>query len=280
MSGHAVNCMRLKMRDAENIYKEVENKIKRENKEIQLCGIGSLGKKAPEVETGDIDIAIIIESKEVLKNILLSALGLNITEINMYTTPKVISIGYKYNELIAQIDFMLVDNLEWAKWRFQSPDLKNGESKYKADPKVFLQSFMISAIPIDMPIEYFEDNITIKTKYKYTLNQEGLYIQKLNYEGKRGKPVKNPSRENYKYLGNNPQEIMNLIFPNWVDKYMNTYFHSVENLWNALHQYSTYGKDYIYDVEKRFYEDYINNPHSECKLDPNDFPCKYYGTLY
>lgn len=280
MSGHAVNCMRLKMRDAENIYKEVENKIKEKYKDIQLCAIGSLGKKAPDVETGDIDIAIVIESKEVLKNILLSALGLNINEINMYTTPKVMSIGYKYNDLIAQIDFMLVDNLEWAKWRFQSPDLKNGESKYKADPKVFLQSFMVSAIPIDMPIEYFEDGINIKIKYKYTLNQEGLWIQKLNYEGKKGKPVKNPIRENYKYLGNNPQEIMNLIFPNWVDKYMNTYFHSVENLWKALHQYSTYGQDYIYEVEKRFYEEYINNPKSECKLDINDFPCKYYGTLY
>lgn len=283
MSGHAVNCQRIKMRDAKNIYKEIEIKLKENYPNLQFCSIGSLGKKAPDAETGDIDIAVVIDSKEKLKDILNTSIGYCIKEINMNTTPKVMSISYstgycneKYEDIYAQVDFMLVDNLEWAKWRFQSPDLKNGESKYKADPKVFLQSYMVSAIPLDMPVEYFDDGETVHIKYKYTLNQEGLIIQKLDYLGKRGKPVKNPTRELYKFVTNNPNEIMHLIFPNWIDKDMPTYFHSVENLWEALHKYSSYGKDYVYDVEKRFYEDYVNNPRSECQLDPNDFPCTYY----
>lgn len=283
MSGHAVNCQRIKMRDAENVYKEIEIKLKENYPNLQFCAIGSLGKKAPDAETGDIDIAVVIDSKEKLKDILNTSIGYCIKEINMNTTPKVMSISYstgyyneKYEGIYTQVDFMLVDNLEWAKWRFQSPDLKNGESKYKADPKVFLQSYMVSAIPLDMPVEYFEDGETVHIKYKYTLNQEGLIIQKLDYLGKRGKPVKNPTRELYKFVTNNPNEIMHLIFPNWIDKDMPTYFHSVENLWEALHKYSSYGKDYVYDVEKRFYEDYVNNPRSECQLDPNDFPCTYY----
>lgn len=286
MSGHAVNCQRIKMRDAEECYKMIEKDIKEKYPELELCPIGSLGKKAPDAETGDIDIAVVIDSKEELKEILEKSLGTYIVEMNMNTTPKVMSIGYFYEylydnmenpeNLIVQVDFMLVNNLDWAKWRFQSPDLKNGESKYKADPKVFLQSYMVSAIPLDMPVEYFEDGETVHIKYKYTLNQEGLIIQKLDYLGKRGKPVKNPTRELYKFVTNNPNVIMHLIFPNWIDKDMPTYFHSVEKLWESLHKYSSYGKDYIYDVEKRFYEDYVNNPRSECQLDPNDFPCTYY----
>ena len=56
MSGHAVNCQRIKMRDAEECYKMIEKDIKEKYPELELCPIGSFGKKAPDVETGDIDI--------------------------------------------------------------------------------------------------------------------------------------------------------------------------------------------------------------------------------
>ena len=298
MSGHAVNCQRIKMRDAENVYKEIEIKLKENYPNLQFCSIGSLGKKAPDVETGDIDIAVVIDSKEKLLEILKDSLGVYIDEINMNTTPKIMSIGYKYNcdegiystmdeygdmsplFNVVQVDFMLVKNLSWAKWRFQSPDLKNGESKYKADPKVFLMQYMFSALPLNMPVEYFDDGVTVKIKYKYTLNQEGLWIQKLNYEGKRGKPVKNPSREVYKFITDNPYKVTEYLFPLYDSDpdYDENAFHCVEKLWNSLHQYYKYesDKDYVYTVEKRFYEEYINNPRSECKIDASDFPCKYY----
>lgn len=303
MSGHAVHCQPIKMKYAEYTYKEIEYLIKKKYPDVKLCAIGSLGKKDEEVETGDIDIAIVCDSKEKVKDMLENTLGDCIHEINMNTTPKVMSISYFIGNwsdaeckcpICVQVDFMLVDNLDWAKWRFQSPDLKNGESKYKADPKVFLQSYMVSAIPLDMPVEYFEDGETVHIKYKYTLNQEGLYIQKLDYLGKRGKPVKTPTRENYKYLGNNPKTIMKLIFPTEciihatpdvleilnddyiTEKFVEKAFHSVEGLWKLLHKAHPYGVNYVKDVEERFYKEYVNNPKSECQLDPNDFPCMYY----
>lgn len=287
MSGHAVNCQRIKMRDAEEIYNEIEHKLHTVNPDWPISAIGSLGKKKPDAETGDIDIAIVYTvsrtgstEKEMLAEKLNEILGDNITEINLNTTPKILSIGYKHNDIIAQVDFMLVNNIAWAKWRFQSPDLKNGESKYKADPKVFLMQYMFSALPLNMPIEYFEDGVTIKTKYKYTLNQEGLWIQKLNYEGKRGKPVKNPSREVYKFISDNPYKVTEYLFPLYDSDpdYDENTFHCVEKLWNTFHQQYKYesDRDYVYAVEKRFYEEYINNPRSECQLDPNDFPCKFY----
>ena len=254
---------------------------------LAISAIGSLFKKNLDDETGDIDIAIVYNVsktdstvKEMLAEKLNEILGDNITEINLNTTPKILSIGYKYNNIIAQVDFMLVNNIAWAKWRFQSPDLKNGESKYKADPKVFLMQYMFSALPLNMPIEYFEDGETIKTKYKYTLNQEGLWIQKLNYEGKRGKPVKNPSREVYKFISDNPYKVTEYLFPLYDSdpEYDENTFHCVEKLWNTFHQQYKYesDRDYVYAVEKRFYEEYINNPRSECQLDPNDFPCRFY----
>ena len=287
MSGHAVNCQRIKMRDAEEIYNEIEHKLHTVNPDWPISAIGSLGKKKPDAETGDIDIAIVYTvsrtgstEKEMLAEKLNEILGDNITEINLNTTPKILSIGYKHNDIIAQVDFMLVNNIAWAKWRFQSPDLKNGESKYKADPKVFLMQYMFSALPLNMPIEYFEDGVTIKTKYKYTLNQEGLWIQKLNYEGKRGKPVKSPSREVYKFISDNPYKVTEYLFPLYDSDpdYDENTFHCVEKLWNTFHQQYKYesDRDYVYAVEKRFYEEYINNPRSECQLDPNDFPCKFY----
>ena len=288
MSGHAVNCNRIKMRYAEQAYQEIKEKIKNKYPNLVFDAIGSLGKKNPDDETGDIDIAVVIDSKVSLCSIIEDSLY-NITEINMNTTPKVMSIGYLYenNEIencIIQVDFMIVKNLSWAKWRFQSPDLKNGESKYKADPKVFLMQYMISALPLDMPITYFEDGVTIKTKYKYTLNQEGLFIHKLNYEGKRGKPIKNPSREVYKFITDNPYKVTEYLFPLYDSDpdYDDETFHCVEKLWKSLHQYynNESDKDYLYAVEKRFYEEYVDNPKSECKLDKNDFICKYYGTFY
>lgn len=303
MSGHAVNCNRIKMRYAEQAYQEIKDKIKNKYPNLVFDAIGSLGKKNPDDETGDIDIAVVINTenpKERLKEILENSLGIYITEMNMNTTPKVMSIGYLYNECdngmylernsngfpknhIVQVDFMLVKNLSWAKWRFQSPDLKNGESKYKADPKVFLMQYMISALPLDMPITYFEDGMTIKTKYKYTLNQEGLFIHKLNYEGKRGKPIKNPTREVYKFITDNPYKVIEYLFPLYDSDpdYDDKTFHCVEKLWKSLHQYynNESDKEYLLAVEKRFYEEYVDNPKSECKLDKNDFICKYYGTF-
>ena len=287
MSGHAVNCQRIKMRDAEEIYNEIEYKLHKVNPDWPISAIGSLFKKNLDDETGDIDIAIVYNVsktgstvKEMLAEKLNEILGDNITEINLNTTPKILSIGYKHNDIIAQVDFMLVNNIAWAKWRFQSPDLKNGESKYKADPKVFLMQYMFSALPLNMPIEYFEDVETIKKKYKYTLNQEGLWIQKLNYEGKRGKPVKNPSREVYKFISDNPYKVIEYLFPLYDSDpdYDENTFHCVEKLWNTFHQQYKYesDRDYVYAVEKRFYEEYINNPRSECQLDPNDFPCIFY----
>lgn len=287
MSGHAVNCQRIKMRDAEEIYNEIEYKLHKVNPDWPISAIGSLFKKDLDAETGDIDIAIVYNVsktsstvKEMLAEKLNEILGDNITEINLNTTPKILSIGYKHNDIIAQVDFMLVNNITWAKWRFQSPDLKNSESKYKADPKVFLMQYMFSALPLNMPIEYFEDGETIKTKYKYTLNQEGLWIQKLNYEGKRGKPVKNPSREVYKFISDNPYKVTEYLFPLYDSdpEYDENTFHCVEKLWNTFHQQYNYesDRDYVYAVEKRFYEEYINNPRSECQLDPNDFPCRFY----
>lgn len=278
MSGHAVKSNPIPAFITLNIYEGIENKIKNVYSNISMSPLGSVGKKAENEFNGDIDIAILVSSKDELNNILDNVYPT--LERNMNTAPNIISISYPYSidgyEGNAQVDFMVTDNLEWAKWRFMSPNLKEHESKYKADPKIFLTRFIVTAIPVkDNEIKYFDDG-SIKSKYKYTFNTNGLYKQFLNYEGKRGK-LKNPIRDK-KYqqlISDKPDEVMEFIFGKNYDE---KDFHSVEGLWDALHDNSKfkYGDEAIKEVEERFYKEYIYNTKSEIKLDIEDFPCKFF----
>lgn len=279
MSGHAVNCFPIKMKTAMKVYEEIDRKISEKYPSLKKSPIGSYGKKAPDAVTGDIDIAVEIQSKDELVKIIMDSLTGRVSEINMVTTPSILSIAYEYNERNVQVDFMLCDSLEWALWRFDSPDLLNAESKYKADPKVFLMTYMVSALPCGRGETLYFDDGTVRQRNKYTLNQKGLFIHTLNYMGKKGKPVKHPTKINEIFVSNDPKVVMDYIYPITDRTPMirdGWFFKSVERLWRLLHCRNPFGSEYVEAVEKRFYEEYINNPKSECKLDPADFPCMYY----
>ncbi len=158
-----------------------------------MAALGSIGKKKDEDTNGDIDIAIKIDSKEELNNIVDTCFS--DCEINYNTMKTITSIGYKYDidgyKGIAQIDFMIVKNMDWAKAYYHSPNLKTGESKYKGMVRTTLLNDIISCLPVkDVKDEYFEDGVTVKRHWKHTFNTEGVFIQLVDYCGKNGKPVK------------------------------------------------------------------------------------------
>lgn len=276
--GHAVECNPIPAYITPLVYKEIEDKILKYNKDIKLAPLGSIGKKFDDDFNGDIDIAINITDKdkliEMINNVFPNC------EINPNTMRNIVSIGYPYNKEgksgIGQVDFMMTNNMKWTKWRFDSPNLKTGESKYKAKPKIFLLQHMVSSIPVkDAKTEYFEDGVTVKRKWKYTFNEEGVFKQLVDFTGKKG-PLKNGKKlkEFESLITNDPDNVMRFIFG---DNYDPKDFVSAERLWKALHSDKwPWGKEACEFTEKRFYEEYINNPKIDVKVDPKDFPLQYY----
>lgn len=278
-SGNAVQANPIPAYITPLIYAEIEDKVHKWQKNIKMAPLGSVGKKTDDMFNGDIDIAIDIPDRDTLLD-MVGKVFPN-CELNPSTTPKIISIGYPYNKEgksgVAQVDFMFTDNLDWAKWRFSSPDFRKGESKYKAAPKVYLLQHIVSAIPVEgVKDEYFEDGTTVKRHWRYAFNQEGVFKQLEDYTGKRG-PVKNPKKikEFESLVTNDPVNVMRFIFG---DKYDEKDFISVEALWKALHSNKwPWGKEALGKAEQRFYDEYIHgNNGKAAPVDEKDFPCTVY----
>ena len=269
--GNAVTANPIPAKIAPKVYKEVETALLKYDNSLKLAPLGSLGKKKDDDFNGDIDIAIEItrpELEEIIKNVF------DGYEVNWKTMGDIISISYPYNidgySGNAQVDFMIVKNLEWAKWRFDSPNLKTGESKYKAAAKVRLLAIIVAEIPVtDENVEYFDDNVTIRKAYKYTFNNDGIVKQLLDYTGKKG-PLKNPKKikEFEKFISNNPKEVMKFIFG---DNAKESDFKSAESLWKAIHDPNKFKyQDVVPKIKERFYKEVIDAD-SSLKIDKNDF---------
>ena len=133
------------------LYKEIEDAILKENPDIKMVPLGSVGKKNDDQFNGDIDIAVNIDNKEEL-NELIDKVFPNL-EKNPNTTQNIISISYPYNKEgqsgNAQVDFMIVKDIDFAKFFYHSPDFKKNESKFKGATRAKMLSIIVSSIPVE-----------------------------------------------------------------------------------------------------------------------------------
>lgn len=239
------------------LYKEIEDAILKENPDIKMAPLGSVGKKNDDQFNGDIDIAIKIDTKKEL-NELIDKVFPDL-EKNPNTTSTIVSISYPYNKEgktgNAQVDFMIAKDIDFAKFFYHSPDFKKNESKFKGATRAKMLSIIVSSIPVeDVKDEYFEDGTTVKKHWKYTFNTEGVFRQLLDYTGKKG-PLKNPKKvkEFEKLIANDPNNCVKFIFgENGKIEDCN----SVESLWKAIHDKNKFKfQDVVKKIEDRLFDE-------------------------
>ena len=255
--GNAVNANPIPAYIAPLLYKEIEDAVLHENPTLKMAPLGSLGKKNDDQFNGDIDIAINLETKEEL-NKLIDKVFPNL-EKNPNTTSTIVSISYPYNKEgksgNAQVDFMIVKNMDFAKFFYHSPNFKNNESKFKGSVRAKMLSILVSSIPVeDAKDEYFEDGVTVKKHWKYTFNTEGVFRQLLDYTGKKG-PLKNPKKvkEFEKLISNDPENCVKFIFG---DNGKIEDFNSAESIWKAVHDPNKFKfQDVVNKIEDRWFNE-------------------------
>ena len=239
------------------LYKEIEDSILKENPDIKMVPLGSVGKKNDDQFNGDIDIAIKLDNKKELSELIDKVFP--DLEKNPNTTPSIVSISYPYNKEgksgNAQVDFMIVKDIDFAKFFYHSPDFKKNESKFKGATRAKMLSIIVSCIPVeDAKDEYFEDGKTVKKHWKYTFNTEGVFRQLLDYTGKKG-PLKNPKKvkEFEKLIVNDPDNCIKFIFG---DNGKIEDCNSAESLWKAVHDKNKFKfQDVVKKIEDRWFNE-------------------------
>lgn len=279
--GNAVKSNPIPALIAPKVYDEIEKKVHSISKfkDIDIAALGSIGKKADDQTNGDIDVAVKVDTKDELNEIVDTCFG--DCEINYNTMKTITSFGYPYDidgyKGIAQVDFMIVHNMDWAKAYYHSPNLKTGESKYKGAIRTNALNDVVSCIPVpDVKDEYFEDGKTVKKHWKYTFNTEGIFIQLVDFCGKNGKPIKTGKKlkEFEKLVTNDPINLVRFLFG---DNGTLDDINSAESIWKAVHDPKkfSWGDDVVKAFEKKFLED----PKVKDIINKKDFPCKFYSVV-
>lgn len=206
---------------AKVVADEIIEKVKGEFK-IECAALGSTGKKGKNQTSGDIDIAVQMSWQD--KDKLINFVKKEFKDCpfgNIVDYLNVFNIGYKYDEdgkeKIVQVDFMFVDDVEWAQFVYFSPNFLKNESQFKGAWRSTLLRGICACTPTEKvdkkyEPEYFEDGKTIKTFWKFTFSQaDGLFADHKTYEGNK-KPLKNPKtiKDDREYISKNIDTILHM----------------------------------------------------------------------
>jgi len=203
---------------ADEIIEKIKNKF-----HIECAALGSTGKKSKEQTSGDIDIAVKMQWED--KDKLIDFVKKEFKDCpfgNIVDYLNVFNIGYRYDEdgkdKLVQVDFMFVDDVEWAQFVYFSPNFLKNESQFKGAWRSTLLRGICACTPagnIDKKYrgEYFDDGKTLKSYWKFTFSQaSGLFADHKTYEGNNGKVLKNPKtiKGDRIYISKNIDEILHI----------------------------------------------------------------------
>ena len=276
--GKAVpNVMPIKAEETMPTLKDIENKIL--NRFLKLKGkdwaaLGSTGKKLPGQTSGDIDIAI--DTGAIAKNLNISKddVGKKILDLLDTAYPKmdknymhglgIISLAYpiKGSGGNVQVDLMLQDDIDFARWMFHSPDFTKQESAWKGLYRTELLKAIGYAVSVPDLTTYWEDEC--EGKYKGQIKKLGRIMldpnkgykkQIKSYVGKTGKLVKTGKSEWEEFISKDPELITKSLLG--IDATIKD-TNSFESVWKAMQKKDFPWKkdlsaivEYFVDVLKR-----------------------------
>jgi len=252
--GKAVpNVMPIKAEETMPTLKDIDKKIlirflKLKGKE--WAALGSTGKKLPGQTSGDIDIAI--DTSAIAKNLNISKeeVGQKILDLLDVAYPKmdknymhglgILSLAYpiKGGSGNVQVDLMLQDNIDFARWMFHSPDFTKQESAWKGLYRTELLKAIGYAVTDEGLTTYWEDEF--EGKYKGQIKKRGRIMldpnkgykkQIKSYVGKTGKLVKNGKSEWEEFISKDPELITKSLLG--IDATIKD-TNSFESVWKAM----------------------------------------------
>ena len=243
----------LKPEKAIIVQSDVINKIKQKFSELKIIKLGSVGHKPDNYLHTDIDIGIQCETIENLKNIIDETFKGSLTsEIKSFY---VVSLCYEYEfDKFIQIDFIMIHNIEFAKFRYYVPDYIHNESNYKTGMKIMFMSTVLNHCP--------ERNYEIEEPYfgKFDWCPTGLYQYKINKKDMRDWSVR--------FFTDDLECIWLITGGEYSD------FNSVESIWKFIHSDRFNYPDNVKDIELTWFINCYKKGWFSVK--PEDFKLTYW----
>tara|TARA_R110000737_G_C14587643_1_gene486914 strand:+ start:400 stop:1347 length:948 start_codon:yes stop_codon:yes gene_type:complete len=252
--GKAVsNVMPIRAEETMPTLKDINKKIL--SRFLKLKGkdwaaLGSTGKKLPGQTSGDIDIAIDINKIANTFKIPMSEVGQKIIDILDSAYPKmdkkymkglnIISLAYPIKGASGnvQVDLMLQDDINFARWMFHSPDFNKQESDWKGLYRTELLKAIGNAVTVVDMTTYWEDEFDgeykgkVKKLGRIMLDpSKGYKKQVKSFVGKTGKLVKTGKGEWEEFISKDPEMITKSLLG--VDATIKD-TNSFETVWKAM----------------------------------------------
>lgn len=259
MGGKAIKNVRpLVYKELKPTYEWVERNI------LPLLGlnkydakaIGSFQKKPLTEKYGDIDVALDAQKfiKEGLEfeeiataiNFILEEAGLETTLLKGFDQVSIKVPIAKTNEY-AQVDLMPIINLEWGKFMYHSPNIKENESKYKGAVRNALLMAIISESTKEVN-KLFEGQAEEYNSLAIRF-PTGIWNIKRSFMGKRGKLVKKGTILESEFLTDNPQDVVDLAFGSG---YGIGSLNSFETIWEMIHRKDFIHKKILNEIMSKF----------------------------
>jgi len=232
--------------------------------------IGSVGKKKSMEETsGDIDLGFNagyfstkngVDPKkcakalfEFLKTELPKVLGFE-PELNLLSGLNMVSVGWPIDgdakNGFVQLDLMPLENMDWAKFIYYSPDYRVDESKWKSAHRNWLLSAALVARREVLATA--EGGQILDYKSPALILPSGLYLQSKSYRGRRVPILKRAEKiADDEFITNHPQEFIDYALgPGYTEDDVKTF----EKVLNIMTSPNYKYKDFLPQIKEKFIE--------------------------